>query len=194
MVTINPSRTATLFLALGANRPGPWGLPNDNLERALIELRLAGIHVARVSHIYKTPPVASGRQASYLNAVVVASSHSALGPTSLLRLLKSLERRAGRRVTPPLQPRPLDIDILDLGGRRLNWPAPGRRRCGLVLPHPLLQERAFVLIPLLEVAPRWSHPVLGVGAKTLLARVGLKGRRGIRRLGKLGAPDHCAQL
>jgi 2-amino-4-hydroxy-6-hydroxymethyldihydropteridine diphosphokinase len=93
-----------------------------------------------------------------------------------------------------LQPRPLDIDVLDLGGRRLNWPARGRKRRGLVLPHPLLHERAFVLIPLLEVAPHWSHAVLGVRAKTLLARLGRNGRRGIHRLGKLPSPDHCAQL
>jgi 2-amino-4-hydroxy-6-hydroxymethyldihydropteridine diphosphokinase len=100
----------------------------------------------------------------------------------LLRLLKRLERRAGRRTTPPLQPRPLDIDILDLGGRRLNWPARGRKRRGLVLPHPLLDRRAFVLIPLLELAPHWSHPVLGVPAKTLLARLGRRGARGIAKL------------
>jgi 2-amino-4-hydroxy-6-hydroxymethyldihydropteridine diphosphokinase len=100
----------------------------------------------------------------------------------LLRLLKRLERRAGRRVTPPLQPRPLDIDILDLGGRRLNWPARRRVSGQLVLPHPLMHERAFVLIPLMEVAPHWSHPVLGVRARTLLARLGPKAVLGVRRL------------
>jgi 2-amino-4-hydroxy-6-hydroxymethyldihydropteridine diphosphokinase len=150
---------------------------------ALRELHVAGVAILRVSDIYKTAPVGSGRQPAYLNAVAVA--RSALGPTALLRLLKSLERRAGRRVTPPLQPRPLDIDILDLGGRRLNWPAPGRKRSGLVLPHPLLQERAFVLVPLLEVAPHWTHPVLGVSARTLLARLGRDGGRGVRRFGTL---------
>jgi len=175
--------SAPLLLALGANRAGPHGDPGDNLVWALSELEAAGIAVRRVSDIYKTAPVGSGRQPAYLNAVAVA--HSALGPSALLRLLKSLERRAGRRVTPPLQPRPLDIDILDLGGRRLNWPAPGRRRRGLVLPHPLLQERAFVLVPLLEVAPHWTHPVLGVRARTLLARLGRRGVRGVRRLGRL---------
>jgi 2-amino-4-hydroxy-6-hydroxymethyldihydropteridine diphosphokinase len=177
---VNPPGIPRLLLALGANRAGSWGAPHDTLARALSELQSAGVHIARVSHLYKTPPVGSGRQPSYLNAVAVA--RSSLAPTSLLRLLKTLERRAGRRVTPPLQPRPLDIDILDLGGRRLNWPARGRKRRGLVLPHPLLEERAFVLIPLLEVAPYWSHPVLGLRAKTLLARLGRKGTRGIRRL------------
>jgi 2-amino-4-hydroxy-6-hydroxymethyldihydropteridine diphosphokinase len=187
---VNASAASRLLLALGANRQGAWGAPRDNLARALSELQAAGVTIARVSHLYKTAPVGSGRQPSYLNAVAVASS--ALGPTSLLRLLKRLERRAGRRVTPPLQPRPLDIDILDLGGRRLNWPATGRKRRGLVLPHPLLHQRAFVLVPLLEVAPRWSHPVLGLRARTLLARLGAKGARGVHKLNRLPLPDHCA--
>jgi 2-amino-4-hydroxy-6-hydroxymethyldihydropteridine diphosphokinase len=175
-----------LLLALGANQRGAWGPPRDSLARALRELQAAGIGIIRVSHIYKTPPVGvgAGWQPAYLNAVAVASSGGALGPTGLLRLLKSLERRAGRRVSLPLRPRPLDIDLLDLGGRRLNWPAPGRKRRGLVLPHPLLDRRAFVLVPLLEVAPHWSHPVLGVRARTLLARLGRQGTRGIHKLAR----------
>ena len=189
---INHTGDARLLLALGANRDGAWGDPRKNLARALSELQAAGVTIVRVSHLYRTPPVGSGRQPSYLNAVAVASS--ALGPTSLLRLLKRLERRAGRRVRPPLQPRPLDIDILDLGGRRLNWPAPGRKRRGLVLPHPLLHQRAFVLVPLLEIAPHWLHPVLGVHVRTLLARLGAASRRGVHRLDRLSLPGHCAQL
>jgi 2-amino-4-hydroxy-6-hydroxymethyldihydropteridine diphosphokinase len=180
---VNRSGVARLVLALGANQPGTWGAPHETLARALSELQAAGIGIVRVSHLYKTPPAGGGRQPSYLNAVAVASS-GGLGPTGLLRLLKSLERRAGRRVSPPLRPRPLDIDLLDLGGRRLNWPARSRRRPGLVLPHPLLDQRAFVLIPLLEVAPHWSHPVLGVRARTLLARLGRHGTRGIRKLAR----------
>jgi 2-amino-4-hydroxy-6-hydroxymethyldihydropteridine diphosphokinase len=80
-----------------------------------------------------------------------------------------------------MQPRPLDIDILDYGGRRLNWPSLQRERGRLVLPHPLLHMRGFVLVPLMEVAPRWSHPVLGSGPRTLIARLGPGARRGVRR-------------
>ena len=148
---VNPPGIRRLLLALGANRAGSWGTPHDSLARALNELQSAGVHIARSPHIYKTPPVGSGRQPSYLNAVVVASS--SLAPTGLLRLLKTLERRAGRRVTPPLQPRPLDIDILDFGGRRLNWPARGRKRRGLVLSAPLVGG-----------ARVRSHPLAGGGA------------------------------
>jgi 2-amino-4-hydroxy-6-hydroxymethyldihydropteridine diphosphokinase len=117
-----------------------------------------------------------------------------IGPASLLRLLKRIERQAGRRPTPPLQPRPLDVDILDFGGRRLNWPSRRRERGRLVLPHPLLHKRAFVLVPLLQVAPRWSHPVLGVRARTLLARLGPNGAHGIRKLKETPPCDDCARL
>jgi 2-amino-4-hydroxy-6-hydroxymethyldihydropteridine diphosphokinase len=150
------------------------------LARAQRELEAAGVRILRVSRLYRTPPVGSGRQPSYLNAVIVAKASA--GPASLLRLAKRLERQAGRRATPPLQPRPLDIDILDFGGRRLNWPARRRVRGRLVLPHPLLHQRAFVLVPLLDVAPRWSHPVLGLGAQSLLARLSRKDVRAIRQL------------
>lgn len=187
---VNRSSGAYVLLALGANEPGAWGTPHDTLARALSELQAAGIVILRVSHLYRTPPVGGGRQPAYLNAVVLASDGT-LGPTRLMRLLKGLERRAGRRVSPPLSSRPLDLDILDFGGRRLNWPAPSRRRRpGLVLPHPLLDRRAFVLVPLLEVAPHWSHPVLGVPARALLARLGRHGRHGIHRLGCKPSPGH----
>jgi len=78
-----------------------------------------------------------------------------------------------------MQPRPLDIDVLDFGGRRLNWPCRRRQRGQLVLPHPLLDRRGFVLVPLMELAPRWIHPVLGRRPRTMLARLGPGAARGV---------------
>jgi 2-amino-4-hydroxy-6-hydroxymethyldihydropteridine diphosphokinase len=169
------------LLALGANAPGRWGDPRASLARALKEMEAGGIEIVGVSHLYKTEPVGGGRQPHYLNAVVAA--RCAMAPAALLRLLKSLEQRAGRRTTAPSRPRPLDLDILDLGGRRLNW-STLRERGRLILPHPLLHTRAFVLVPLLEVAPGWSHPVLGRRAKALLAALGPEAAHGVRRLGE----------
>jgi 2-amino-4-hydroxy-6-hydroxymethyldihydropteridine diphosphokinase len=97
-------------------------------------------------------------------------------PAWILRLLKRLERRAGRRLGRTWGPRPLDIDILDYGGRRLGWPC-RKRRGGLVIPHPEAHRRAFVLAPLAEIEPQWRHPVLGVTARVLLARLGWRARR-----------------
>jgi 2-amino-4-hydroxy-6-hydroxymethyldihydropteridine diphosphokinase len=172
-------RVHTLLLALGANLAGPWGSPNETLRRALRELSCAGLSVLASSHIYDTAPVGPGRQAPYLNAVLLLQAH--LAPAALLRLIKHIERRAGRRLGARWGPRCLDIDILDYGGRRLGWPRRRRQRGGLILPHPEMHVRSFVLVPLLEVDPHWRHPALGVAGRTLLSRLGRESRRGIRR-------------
>jgi 2-amino-4-hydroxy-6-hydroxymethyldihydropteridine diphosphokinase len=97
----------------------------------------------------------------------------------LLRLLKRIERRAGRTRTRAMAPRALDIDILDHGGRRMGWPPRRRERGRLIIPHPELHARAFVLVPLLDVAPAWRHPVLGLTAKALLSRLPRAARAGV---------------
>lgn len=168
-----------LILALGANLPGRWGDPREALRRARAELTAAGLRLVAASRIYTTAPVGPGRQAPYLNAVLVLEAHVA--PAALLRLLKSLERRAGRRFAPHWGPRCLDIDVLDYSGRRIGRSSRRRERGRLVLPHPEMHRRAFVLVPLLEVAPRWRHPVLGVEARTLLARLEHRERAGVRQ-------------
>jgi 2-amino-4-hydroxy-6-hydroxymethyldihydropteridine diphosphokinase len=178
----------SLLLALGGNISGRWGEPGATIARAIRVLSNSGVAVACCSNLYRTQPVGVVRQPTYLNAVVLA--HAALAPAELLRLLKIIERRAGRRLAPPMHPRPLDIDILDHGGRRLGWPPRRRERGRLILPHPHMHERAFVLVPLLEVAPLWRHPVLGVSARTLLARLAPGTRSGVRQALDL-APGAC---
>jgi len=172
----------TLLLALGANQAGAWGPPDQTLVRARHELACAGVRILAASHLYDTLPLGPGRQSPYRNAVLLSAAP--MGPAALLRLVKRLERRAGRRLSTRWGPRCLDIDILDFGGRRLGW---SRRRLGrlvpgrLVLPHPEIDRRAFVLIPLLEVDPQWQHPTLTAPGRTLLARLPPAARRGVRR-------------
>ena len=168
-----------VFLGLGANRAGAWGPPADTLRQACCELSAAGVEVVAASHVYATAPLGPGRQASYLNAVLEV--RAPLAPAALLRLIKRIERRSGRRLGVPWAPRSLDIDILDFAGRRLGWPARRRRRGTLILPHPEMHRRAFALVPLLEAAPHWRHPALGFPVRTLLARLPLAGRRGVRQ-------------
>ena len=172
-------RVNTLLLALGANLAGPWGSPIETLRRAQRELSCAGLRIIAASHIYDTAPLGPGRQAPYRNAVLLLPAR--IAPAALLRLIKRIERRAGRRLGTRWGPRCLDIDILDYGGRRLGWPQRGRQRGRLVLPHPEMHARSFVLVPLLEVDPHWRHPALAVAGRTLLARLGRQSRRGIRR-------------
>lgn len=171
------SGQAKVLLALGANAVGPWGVPYATLRRALEELERLGVVPIRVSKLYRTRPLGIGRQDHYLNAVLLAEAHMA--PAHLLRAIKSIERGAGRTLTRSMAPRALDIDILDVGGRRVGWPPHHRERGRLILPHPELHARAFVLVPLLDAAPAWRHPVLGSSARALLSRLPARARAGV---------------
>lgn len=170
---------SAVLISLGANLPGPWGAPLRSLRRAVAELQELQVTVEAASPLYETEPLGGKWQAHYLNAVILAKTKAT--PAMLLRVLKELERRAGRRLGVRWGPRPLDLDIIDFGRSRYGWPARVRHRGGLVLPHPEAHRRAFVLVPLLDIAPAWWHPVLGVSARTLLARLGPQ-RRGVRRI------------
>ncbi len=103
-----------LRLALGANIRGRWGEPRESLLRACRELEAAGIRIVRRSDWYITKAVGGGRQPCYVNAVVTACA--GIAPGSLLRLVKRIERRAGRRAAPRMSARPLDIDHSRLRG------------------------------------------------------------------------------
>ena len=166
-----PNRVNALLLAFGSNVSGLWGSPCATLSRACRELTKRGVKIVRCSNLYATKPVGGGgRQPRYLNAVALAQT--SMPPAALLRLVKLIERSAGRVSRPRMSARPLDIDILDYGGRRVGRPTPVRRHGQLIVPHPELQDRAFVLRPLLDVVPHWYHPVLRRSAKQLLNRLG----------------------
>jgi 2-amino-4-hydroxy-6-hydroxymethyldihydropteridine diphosphokinase len=155
------------YVALGSNAAGAWGEPRATLNKALVELERSGISVIFRSSIYRTKAVGGGRQPPYLNAVIAARTSQT--PSMLLRTLKQLERASGRRLGRHWGPRPLDLDIIDAHGVVLNWPPRLRVRGGLILPHPEMATRAFVLVPLKAIAPHWHHPALRRTIDQLLA-------------------------
>jgi 2-amino-4-hydroxy-6-hydroxymethyldihydropteridine diphosphokinase len=175
-----------IVLALGANCPGPWGTAAQTIAHALGEIERANITVTAVSPFYETEAVGRARQSAYVNAVALIDT--SLSAEALLRVVKAIERRAGRRGGRPWGPRTLDIDIIDYRGLIRNWHgrqpgfiAAGRRP--LVVPHPLAHERPFVLRPLLDVAPDWRHPVLEKSVRELWRKV--EGRGEGRVIGRL---------
>ncbi len=168
---------------------GAWGSPEHTLAAAVRKLPEIGAHVKAVSENVMTRPLGGPWQADFVNAVVLV--HITTAPATLLRNLKRLERAAGRRPGPHWGPRPLDIDIIDIGSA-VNWSAKPRRRTGgarrragqIQCPHPGMHWRAFVLVPLAEVAPHWYHPVLRCSVRALLVspavRIQLAGLRRIK--------------
>jgi 2-amino-4-hydroxy-6-hydroxymethyldihydropteridine diphosphokinase len=146
------------YVALGSN----LGDRAAHLCLALRELDATpGVRVRAVSAVSETAPVGGPPQGAYLNAVArVETSGTA---RALLDRCLEIEARAGRvRRGGRAEPRTLDLDLLLFGSERLDEP-------GLVVPHPRLHERAFVLAPLCELAPELRHPVLGARMADLLA-------------------------
>jgi 2-amino-4-hydroxy-6-hydroxymethyldihydropteridine diphosphokinase len=148
-----------ILIALGANLPGPAGQPAGTLEHALGKLGSKGIKILGVSSFYETPAWPNPADPAFINAVAIIDT--ALQPVELLALLHGVETELGRLRSAPNAPRTLDLDLLDYDGRVSDG--------GVVLPHPRLAERSFVLVPLAEIAPLWRHPVSGKGVTELLA-------------------------
>jgi len=155
-----------ILIALGANVPAPDGAtPLVTCRAAAEALRaLPGLRLHALSRWYRTAPVlragAPGGQPPYVNGV--ARLEGWMEPAVLLARLQRLEARAGRVRSQVDAPRPLDLDIIAMNGLVRDAPDP-------VLPHPRAHERAFVLRPLLDVAPEWVHPRLHQSVAALLA-------------------------
>jgi 2-amino-4-hydroxy-6-hydroxymethyldihydropteridine diphosphokinase len=150
-----------ILIGLGANRNSRrWGAPQQTLTAALTALAAAGVRVAARSGWYRSAPQPVSGQSWYINAVVAVETTRA--PLALLAAMQTVERRFGRVCGVRNAPRVIDLDLLDYRGRQLRSP-------NLVLPHPRLHQRGFVLMPLAEIAPLWRHPVLGSQVRELLA-------------------------
>ncbi len=135
------------FLSLGSN----LGNRRAHLQSALVALEKAGVKVLRSSSLYRTEPVGYAAQPWFYNRALEVST--ALQPADLLALIKTVERDLGRKHARKNRPRTIDIDILLAVGRVVSTRQ-------LIIPHPRMAERNFVLIPLLEIARTTVHPVL----------------------------------
>jgi 2-amino-4-hydroxy-6-hydroxymethyldihydropteridine diphosphokinase len=142
------------LIALGANLTGADGAsPRATCERALTRLAAhPGLRLLARSRWFSTAPMPPSDQPRYVNAVVRLGGD--IAPAELLAVLQACEAAAGRVRADRDAARSLDLDIIDMGGMVRDAPDP-------VLPHPRAHLRAFVLLPLRDVAPRWRHPRLG---------------------------------
>ena len=159
---------AIAYLGLGSN----LGDRRKNLSEAL-ESMLVKVEVQQISSIYETEPVGYEQQPLFLN--IVCRGSTGLSPKKLLRLAKEIENRMGRESSFRNAPRPLDIDILFYDDVVMLSEE-------LTIPHPRLTERAFVLLPLAEIASELVHPVEGRTVRELMKELGKV--TGVRKWGQ----------
>lgn len=148
----------TVYLSLGSNQ----GRREEHLQRAIDRLHEARVFVRRCSAVYETEPQDLPHQPWFLNLVVEAATD--LFPIQLLAKTAAIERALGRERRVAKGPRTIDIDILLFGRFAIDTPQ-------LVVPHPRLHLRRFVLQPLVELAPELRHPLLGSSMRELLEKM-----------------------
>ncbi len=149
-----------ILIALGANLPGPFGGPQETMQQALRALATKGVRTIKLSRFWLSEPVPASNDPWFTNAV--AQIETDLNPYDLLMMLKATERVFGRQDTDKNAPRPLDIDIIAYQDKVI-------KDGELIVPHPRMQERLFVLCPLDEVAPGWCHPISKKTVREMMA-------------------------
>ncbi|MEA3442756.1 MAG: 2-amino-4-hydroxy-6-hydroxymethyldihydropteridine diphosphokinase [Chloroflexota bacterium] len=155
----------TVYLSLGSNS----GDREENLSQALALLSQK-VKLEKTSSIYETEPMGYKEQPLFLNLACQITTD--LNPGELLELAKRIEKKLGRIPGFPDSPRPIDIDILLYDDKIIAMP-------DLIIPHPRIQERAFVLIPLSEIAPELIHSELNKSIGEMAAAVA--GSEGVRK-------------
>jgi 2-amino-4-hydroxy-6-hydroxymethyldihydropteridine diphosphokinase len=152
-----------ILVGIGSNLAHPpAATPHATVAAAVAGFPAIGLHVIALSSWFASEPVPASDQPWFVNAVAMVTS--VLEPQELLDRMLALETEFGRVRGVPNAARTLDLDLLDYGSELIDTAT-------LILPHPRLHLRRFVLEPLREIAPEWRHPRLGLSAAELIQRL-----------------------
>ncbi len=191
--TTHHNKVVSAYIALGGNVTSLYGPPKLTLLDALRRIETDSVVMGERSDLYATPAFPAGSGPDFVNAVV--SVRTTLSPEALLAHLHDVERQLGRDRKKRWAARTIDLDLIAYGDAihpsldaYMGWhdlPLEEQQRVapdGLILPHPRIQDRSFVLGPLCDVAPDWMHPVLNQTARALFDALPQVERRSLKPL------------
>ena len=164
-----------IHLNIGSNLNSSYGSRFDNISIAINLLNEAKIKIEKISNFYETPSYPNRKLPKFLNLGIQANFKDNV--IVLYEIIKLIEKKIGRIKTKKNDPRVIDIDIIDFKGLIT-------KSNNLILPHPKSHLRNFVLFPILEIDPKWSHPILKKNAQFLINKLSQKSRIEITRLRK----------
>ncbi len=156
------------FIGIGANLPGlNYITPRATCEAAVKELLSLGINIESQSSWYRSAPVPTSDQPWFINGII--STCTSLEASALINVLHDVERKFGRARATKNAARTLDLDLIAYANMVSGW----KRKAddSLIIPHPRMHERGFVLLPLHEIAPDWCHPVFMTPIEELIAKL-----------------------
>ncbi len=164
-----------IHLNIGSNLNSIHGSRFNNISIAIKLLIEANIKIEKISNFYETPSYPNQKLPKFLNIGISINTNVSL--PKLYKNINLIQKKIGRIKTKRNDPRVIDIDIIDFNGLIKNLK-------DLTLPHPRAHLRNFVLYPILEIDPKWSHPIIRKNAKYLINKLSQKSRIEITRLRK----------
>ena len=162
------NRVNKIYLALGSN----LGNRKNNIEKAKFSLIENNIQILQISSYYETLSWPNPRNPKFLNIVLEVVSN--ITPSNLIKICKKIEKKLGRKKTSRNSPRKCDIDIIDFSNFNM--------KSDVILPHPRMHTRNFVLFPLFELNKNWRHPILKQNIKKLINALPKKDIRSIKQI------------